>query len=278
MREAIDSNHRSLSIRRQCELLGLNRSTYYFNEKPESEANKKLIELLDHIFMDFPFLGSRRMVREIRAKGIKANRKRISRLMGIMGLEPIFPRPRTTRKSDKNKVYPYLLKGLEVTFPDHVWCADITYVPLPKGHMYLAAIMDWYSRFVIAWSLSNTLDGWFCLEMLDEALGKGKPKIFNTDQGVQFTSLGWTNKLECNGIRVSMAGKGRCFDNIFIERLWRTVKYEEIYLKGHSNSDDLSRGLYSYFRYYNEKRRHQALNYKIPSEVYHGKPIMLKGA
>jgi putative transposase len=258
--------------------LGLGRSTYYFEAKPEPEFNLQLMEKLDRIFMDFPFLGARRMVQHLRSEGIEANRKRVGRLMAIMGLEPIYPRPRTTRKSEKNKVYPYLLKGLKVTFPDQVWCTDITYVPMPTGHMYLAAIMDWHSRFVIAWNLSNTLDGSFCLEMLDEALAKGKPRIFNTDQGVQFTCAAWTKKLEGNGIRVSMDGRGCFYDNIFIERLWRTVKYEEIYLKGHREVKELQGGLNAYFRYYNEKRYHQALNYKFPSEVYYGKPIKLRGA
>src|ERR1700722_10731192 len=224
-RTLIDPAHPELSIRRQCELLGLNRSTLYYQPAAESAENLALMRLIDQEYTRHPFIGSRRMAVWLnRDNGCEVNRKRVQRLMQLMGLQAIYPKANLSAGSG-HKVYPYLLRGVKIERPDQVWSTDITYIGLPSGFMYLAAVIDWYSRYVISWRLSNTLDGEFCLEMLDEALGKGKPEVFNTDQGTQFTACGWTSRLESAGVAVSMDGKGRCLDNIFVERLWRSGKY-----------------------------------------------------
>src|SRR5207248_1488241 len=202
------------------------------------------------------------------ARGMVVNRKRVQRLMRVMGLEAIYPKPKLSVAGRGHRIYPYLLRNVRIERVDQVWSTDITYIPMRTGFMYLAAVIDWYSRYVIAWRLSNTLDGSFCLDMLEEALGKGRPEVFNTDQGVQFTAEAWTGRLEAAGVAVSMDGKGRCLDNVFVERLWRTVKYEDIYLWRYEAVPQLQQGLGQYFGYYNEERLHQALEYRTPAAVY----------
>jgi putative transposase len=226
------------------------------------------MRLLDEEYTAHPFLGSRRMTAWLRSRGEAVNRKRVQRLLRRMGLEAIYPKPRLSAAGRGHRVYPYLLRGVAIERPDQVWSADITYLPLAAGFMYLAAAIDWYSRYVLAWRLSNTLDGSFCLDMLGEALSRGRPEVFNTDQGVQFTARAWTGELEAAGVAVSMDGRGRCLDNVFVERLWRSVKYEDVYLQGYEAVPDLERGLRRYFGYYNHGRFHQALGYRTPAEVY----------
>lgn len=258
------------SIERQCELVGLARSTYYHRPAEESAENLALMRMIDEQYMRTPYFGSRKMAVWLGKAGHDVNRKRIQRLMNVMGIEAIYRKPRTSIKSPENKVYPYLLRDVQVTRPDQVWCTDITYVPLRRGFMYLVAVMDWYSRHVLSWRLSNSLETSFCLEALEEALERGSPEIFNTDQGVQFTSAVFTGMLEAHGISISMDGRGRALDNVFIERLWRSVKYEDIYLKDYEAVDDLYEGLTSYLTFYGRERPHQALGYRTPYEVYQG--------
>ena len=203
-------------------------------------------------------------------RGEVVNRKRIQRLMHIMGIEALYPKPRLSKPHPEHKVYPYLLRGLSITSVNQVWSTDITYVPMPSGFMYLVAVIDWYSRYVLAWQLSNTLDGYFCLDTLEQALERGRPEIFNTDQGAQFTAHRFTGRLEAEDIMVSMDGRGRALDNIFIERFWRSVKYEDLYLKAYEDVPALDSGLRTYFAYYNEERPHQSLGYKTPAEVHYG--------
>jgi putative transposase len=264
----VEPGHAALSVRRQCELLGLSRSSLYYEPAEESAENLRLMRLLDEEYTAHPFLGSRRLTKWLIEQGEEVNRKRVRRLMRLMGLEAIYPKPKLSAARAGHRVYPYLLRDVRVGRPDQVWSTDITYVPLASGLMYLAAVLDWFSRYVLAWRLSNTLDGSFCLEMLDEALGRGRPEVFNTDQGVQFTAQAWTGRLESAGVAVSMDGKGRCLDNVFVERLWRTVKYEDIYLWRYEAVPELQRGLGRYFPYYNEARLHQALDYRTPAAVY----------
>jgi putative transposase len=249
-----------LSVRRQCELLGLNRSSLYYEPAGESVENLRLMRLIDTEYTAHPFYGSRRMTAWLIRQGESVNRKRVQRLLRVMGLDAIYPKPRLSVAGRGHRIYPYLLRDVRIERPDQVWSTDITYVPLVSGFMYLAAIIDWYSRYVISWRLSNTLDGSFCLEMLEEALGRGRPEVFNTDQGVQFTSQAWTGRLESAGVAVSMDGRGRCLDNVFVERLWRTVKYEHVYLHGYEVVPELARGLGGYFTFYNEERLHQSLD------------------
>jgi putative transposase len=255
-------------VRRQCQLLGLCRASLYYEAAPETKENLRLMRLIDQEYTAHPFLGSRRLTKWLLAQGEAVNRKRVQRLLRLMGLEAIYPKPKLSTARSGHRVYPYLLRNVSIERPDQVWSTDITYVPLASGFMYLAAVIDWFSRYVLAWRLSNTLDGSFCLEMLDEALGRGKPEVFNTDQGVQFTAQAWTGRLEAAGVQVSMDGKGRCLDNVFVERLWRTVKYEDIYLWRYEGVPQLQRGLGRYFPYYNEERLHQALDYRTPAAVY----------
>jgi len=252
--------------------LGLARSSFYYEPAGETAENLELMRLIDRRYTEHPFEGSRKLAawlgRELRDQGQVVNRKRVQRLMALMGLQAIYPRPRTSAPGPGHRVYPYLLRGVAVERPDQVWSADITYVPLPSGFMYLAAVIDWFSRYVVAWRLSNTLDGEFCLDLLDEALGRGTPAVFNTDQGAQFTALAFVGRLEAAGVKVSMDGRGRCLDNVFVERLWRTVKYEDLYLRGYETVPELLAGLGRYFAFYNEGRLHQSLGYRTPWEVY----------
>lgn len=265
----IETNHPTLSIRRQCDLIGLNRSTFYWQPAGESLLNLALMQLIDQEYTRAPFYGYRKMTGRLNQEyGYAVNRKRVARLMAKMGLRAIYPQPKTTMASKQHKKYPYLLRGLDINRPNQVWAADITYIPMPQGFMYLVAFMDWFSRFVIAWQLSNTLDGTFCLAALRHALQYGRPDIFNTDQGVQFTAHDFTYELETADIRISMDGRGRYLDNIFVERLWRTVKYEDIYIKEYAHVPALFTGLGSYFHVYNYERPHQSLGYATPADVH----------
>jgi putative transposase len=257
-------------VRRQCKLLGVNRSGLYYEPAAESGANLRLMRMIDEQYLRTPFYGSRRMAAHLAARGEPVNRKRVQRLMRIMGLEAIYPRPRTTTRSPDHKIYPYLLRDVTIDRCDQVWSTDVTYLPLEGGYMFLAAVIDWHSRFVLSWRLSNTLDGRFCLEALEAALGGGRPEIFNTDQGSQFTSREYTGRLEEAGIAVSRDGRGRALDNVFVERLWRSVKYEDIYIKDYDQVNELESGLAAYFQFYDEDRPHQSLDYHTPGEVHRG--------
>jgi putative transposase len=268
LRPLIDPGHAVLSIRRQCQLVGLSRATYYLVAAEESAENLDLMRRIDEQYTACPFYGSRRITRWLARNGHEVNRKRVQRLLRLMGLEAIHPKPKLSAAGRGHKVYPYLLRDVPIDRVGQVWSADITYLPMTSGLMYLAATIDWYSRYVVAWRLSNTLDGAFCREMLEEALGRGTPEVFNTDQGVQFTAGAWVERVEAAGVRVSMDGRGRCLDNVFVERLWRTVKYEDVFLRGYESVPELERGLRAYFAFYNEARLHQSLGYKTPAEVY----------
>ncbi|GIW96444.1 MAG: integrase [Pirellulaceae bacterium] len=259
----MEAEHGELSVRRQCELLGLARSSYYYEPAGESEENLELMRKIDEEYTARPFYGSRRL-----AEVLGVNRKRIRRLMRLMGLEAVYPKPRTTHRRVEHRVYPYLLRDLRVERPNQVWSSDITYVPICGGFMYLTVVLDWYSRYVLSWRLSNTLDGLFCLEALEEALEQGVPEIFNSDQGRQYTAAAYTGRLEKAGVAISMDGRGRATDNAFVERLWRTVKYEDIYLKEYGSVAELHVGLDAYFRFYNYERPHTALGYCTPAAVY----------
>jgi putative transposase len=267
-RALVEPNNPHLSICRQCELLGLSRSTYYLAPAAESEENLRLMRLIDEQYLKTPFYGSRRMAASLRRRGEAVNRKRVQRLMTLMGLEGLHPGPRTTIAATDGRAYPYLLRDRVLTRVDEVWSSDITYVPMRRGFMYLTAVIDWYSRYILSWRLSNTLEGRFCLEALDEALARGRPEIFNTDQGSQFTSREYTGRLEEAGVAVCRDGRGRALDNVFVERLWRSVKYEDIYIKDYSEVTELESGLTAYFRFYDEERPHQSLAYMTPGEVY----------
>ena len=259
----IEPDHAELSVRRQCEIIGLSRSSWYYPAGTESVENLAFMRRIDEQYLKTPFYGSRKM-----AFTLQINRKHAQRLMRLMGLAAIYQRPRTTIREVSHKVYPYLLRNVAILRPDHVWSTDITYVPMRRGYVYLVAVIDWFSRRVLSWRLSNSLEGRFCLEALDEALSNGRPEIFNTDQGVQFTSLAFTGRLEQCGVAVSMDGRGRALDNVFVERLWRSVKYENVYLNDYETPREAERGLASYFEYYNDERPHQALGYRTPTVVY----------
>jgi putative transposase len=267
-RALVQDNNPQLSICRQCELLGLNRSTYYLPPAVASEEDLRLMRRIDEQYLKTPFFGSRRMAVTLGGPGEPVNRKRVQRLMRVMGIEALHPRPHTTIAAAGAKAYPYLLRDRVLTRIDEVWSSDITYVPMRRGFMYLTAVIDWFSRYVLSWRLSNTLDGGFCLEALDEALSRGRPEVFNTDQGSQFTSREYTGRLEGAGVAVSRDGRGRALDNVFVERLWRSVKYEDIYIKDYERVSELAAGLTAYFRFYDEDRPHQSLNYRTPGEVY----------
>jgi putative transposase len=263
----VDRQHPSLSVVCQCALLSISRSSVYYQPVKTSQENLKLMKLIDQQYLDRPFYGSRRMTAWLRNQSYDVNRKRVRRLMGIMGLRAIYRRPRTSQPAPGHQVYPYLLRGVEITRPNQVWTADITYIPMARGFLYLVAIMDWYSRYVLAWRLSNTLETDFCVEALEEALRKGVPEMFNTDQGAQFTSQVFTGLLEQHRVRISMDGKGRYTDNLFMERLWRSLKYEEVYLKAYAGGKEARAGIGGYFDFYNLERPHQALGYQTPAEV-----------
>ncbi len=264
----IDRDHQHLSLVRQCTLLGVSRASVYYRPAPTREEDLELMALMDRQYLKTPFYGSRRMKAWLLGEGYLVSRKRVRRLMRLMGLEAIYRRPNTSKPAPGHRVYPYLLKGVEVNRVDQVWAADITYIPMAQGFLYLVAIMDWYSRYVVAWKLSNTMDTDFCVAALEEALAKGRPEIFNTDQGAQFTSEAFTQTLQERGIRVSMDGKGRYLDNIFVERLWRSIKYEEVYLKAYQTVAEARTGIDAYLEFYNRQRPHQALGYRTPAEVY----------
>lgn len=259
-----------MSVRAQCELLGVSRSALYYQVRPESPENLKLMLELDKLHLNHPTFGSRRLAVLLARQGRVVNRKRVMRLLQLMGIEALYPKGRGSHPAPGHRVYPYLLKGLEINGPDQVWCSDITYLPLAQGFMYLVAVMDWWSRYVLAWELSNTLDGDFCLRAWERALGasQGVPRIHNTDQGAQFTSEAFLEAVESVGTEVSMDGRGRWMDNRFIERLWRSVKYEDVYLRDYLDGLQLERGLDRWFADYNHLRPHQALDYETPGDVY----------
>jgi putative transposase len=271
----VDRNHQSLSVVRQCKLLGINRSGFYYEPVAVPQDDLALMKLIDQQYLATPFYGTRKMVAWLKTQGYQVNRKHVRRLMQLMGLKAIYRRPRISKPAEGHKYYPYLLNGREVTRPNEVWATDITYIPMEKGYLYLVAIIDWYSRYVISWQLSNTMDIEFCIEALEEAFSKGKPEIFNTDQGSQFTSEAFTGILEKRGVRVSMDGKGSYTDNLFIERLWRSVKYEEVYLKAYRDGKEAATGIGSYFQFYNVERPHQSLDYRTPAEVFHTRQVGL---
>jgi len=266
----IEPGHLKIPIDRQCDLMGLSRSGYYYQPHGESALNQRLMNLLDEQYTRMPFYGVEKMTEWLRRQGFSVNEKRVRRLLRIMGIEAIYPKPRLSIPSGDSKKYPYLLRDLVIERPDQVWCTDITYIRMRQGFLYLVAVMDWHSRYVLAWELSNTLDTGFCLAALERALGVSQPEIFNNDQGCQFTSHEFTQRLEAAGIRISWDGRGRFLDNIFIERLWRSVKYEEVYLHGYENVGEAKGSLAQYFQLYNTERFHQSLDYKTPHEVYFG--------
>ena len=267
-REMVDREHPSLPIVGQCALLGVSRSSIYYRPKGASEEDLSLMREIDRQYLETPFYGSRRMRAWLERRGKQVSRKRVQRLMLVMGLRAIYRRPRTSQPAPQRRVYPYLLGKAEITRPNQVWAADITYLPMARGFLYLVAVMDWHSRYVLSWRLSNTLEAGFCAEALTEAMDRGRPEVFNTDQGSQFTSQEFTQVLQDRGVKISMDGKGRYADNIFVERLWRTVKYEEVYLKAYASAGEARRELGAYFRFYNDQRPHQALEYRTPGEVF----------
>lgn len=265
----IEKDHPRLSVRRQCSLLSLTRSTFYATPVGESAENVALMRLIDEQFLETPWYGSRQMARCVRRQGHQVGRHRVRRLMRKMGLTPIYQTPRTSQPHPQHRIFPYLLRDLTIEQPNHVWCADITYIPMRRGFLYLVAIMDWATRKVLAWRLSNTMDAGFCIEALEEAMARfGKPEIFNTDQGSQFTSADFTGKLTAAGIKISMDGRGRWIDNRFIERLWRSLKYECVYLNAFETGSEARRGIGSWISYYNAERPHSSLRDATPDEAY----------
>lgn len=264
----IDLQHPRLSVLRQCDLLGLARSSLYYRAQGEDAYNQQLMHWIDRQYTARPFYGVRRMTAVLRREGHAVNEKRVRRLMRVMGLEAIYPRPRTSLKNQAHPVYPYLLNGMTIDRADQVWATDITYIGLTRGWVYLVAIMDWFSRYVLAWEMSITLDSSFCVDALKEALSLGMPEIFNSDQGSQFTGEAFTGVLKGAGVRISMDGAGRAYDNIFVERLWRSLKHEEVYLHDYGTPLEARGGIGAWFEFYNHTRPHQALRYRTPAEVY----------
>lgn len=257
-----------IPLRRQCDLLALARSSYYYSSHRDDSYNLQVMNLIDEQFTRSPFYGVERMTAWLKRQGEEVNRKRVRRLMRLMGLEAVYPKQRLSLSNQAHKAYPYLLRNLTIDHPDQVWCTDITYIRMLHGFAYLVAIMDWYSRYVLSWELSTSLDTAFCLSALEKALKASHPEIFNTDQGSQFTSREFTGRLEKEGIRISMDGRGRVFDNIFVERLWRSVKYEEVYLHSYQTVSEARHGLARYFLFYNTERLHESLGYQTPYEIY----------
>lgn len=264
----VESGDTELSIMRQCELLGLSRAAYYYRPHPVSEKDVWLMRLIDEEYTRHPFYGSRSLRNYLEKQGHRVCRDRVRRLMGIMGIEAVYPRKRLSLRNKEHKVYPYLLRNLEIVRPDQVWCVDITYIRLRRSFAYLVAVMDWFSRYVLSWELSLSIEAGFCVTALEAALELSIPDIFNSDQGSQFTSEDFTTLLLDSGVDISMDGKGRVFDNIMIERLWRTVKYEEVYLKDYTHVFAARESLEAYFTFYNEERGHSSLGGKTPSAVY----------
>ncbi len=275
MKRLIERRNKRLSVKRQCELLGLSRSAFYYESRSESKENLELMRLMDKQYTETPFYGAERMQAHLRSLKYRVNIKRVRRLLRLMGQFAIYCKPNTSKPDKEHKIYPYLLRGVKIRHVNHVWSADITYIPMKRGFMYLVAVIDWYSRRVLSWRLSNSLDSSFCVEALKDALKHGKPEVFNTDQGSQFTSNEFTGMLENNEIQISMDGKGRALDNVFVERLWRTVKYENIYLHSYGNGIELYAGLKKYFEYYNRQRLHSSLNWQVPDDVYFNSGIRL---
>jgi putative transposase len=265
----VEPGNDNLSIAAQCRLLSISRSGWYYDPKGESPLNLKLMRMIDEQFLATPYYGSRQMARHLRRQSYNVGRHRVRRLMRLMGIEAVYQRPRTSMPHPQHKTYPYLLRGLDIVRPNHVWCADITYIPVRRGFLYLVAIMDWHSRKVLSWRLSNTMDTGFCIEALEEALARyGKPEIFNTDQGSQFTSFDFTSLLNDHGIKISMDGKGRWMDNVFIERLWRSLKYECVYLNAFDNGLQARREIGRWIAHYNADRPHSTFGGQTPNEVY----------
>jgi putative transposase len=267
-RALVEPQNSPLSLSRQCQLLALPRSSFYYRPVELDARTIQVMHAMDRICTDHPFYGFRRVQEALRRQGFEVNHKRVRRLMQRMGLQAVYPTRRLSSPGDEHRIYPYLLRGVPIERPDQVWSSDITYLPLRGGFVYLVAVMDWFSRYVLSWTISNTLDTSFCLEALETALSHGRPEIFNTDQGAQFTSVDFTTRLDQAGIRISMDGRGRCLDNVFIERLWRSLKYEDVYLKGYESVPELVAGVGEYFVFYNQARFHQALDYATPIERY----------
>jgi putative transposase len=263
----------NLSVMNQCQLLNISRSSFYYKPKPIKAEDLQLMRLIDEQYLKTPSWGSRSMRNHLRRLGYKVNRKKVQRLMRLMGLEAIYPKPKTSRPHPQHKVYPYLLRNLKIDRANQVWAADITYIPMSRGYMYLVAVMDWHSRKVLSWRISNTLDSDFCVQAVEEALSRfGAPEIFNTDQGAQFTAGAFTDLLKSHHVSISMDGRGRVQDNIFIERLWWTLKYQYLYLWSFGNGSELRQGLGQWFKFYNAERSHQALDNLTPDEVYFDLP------
>jgi putative transposase len=268
-RRAMVEPETAVSIRKQCELLSVSRSGLYYEPVPTSAEELDLMRRIDELHLKWPHLGSRKLAKELRKQGLRINRKHVQRLMLLMEIVAMVPQPDTSKPAPEHPVYPYLLRNIEISRVDQVWATDITYIPLDRGFAYLVAIIDWHSRRVLSWRLSNTLDSSFCVEALREAMSRfGKPEIFNTDQGAQFTSEAFTSVLRAADVRISMDGKGRCLDNIFVERLWRSLKYEEVYLHAYRDLVEARAGIGRYFDYYNHDRDHQTLGYQTPDAFY----------
>lgn len=268
MRSLVDRGHSQISIRRQCQLLGVNRSGLYYEPAGESEENLLLMRLLDEQFTRTPFYGSRKMTEWLVTRGHAVNRKRVSRLMEVLGVETVYPKPKLSQPGEGHRIYPYLLRDTVVERVNQVWSTDITYIRMAQGFVYLVAVMDWFSRFVLSWALSVTMEVDFCLEALQRALRRGRPEIFNSDQGSQFTSEKFTGELARREIAISMDGRGRCMDNIFVERLWRSLKYEEVYLKDYRSVREADTSIARYFQFYNHERLHQSLDYRTPATAW----------
>jgi putative transposase len=268
LRRLVDWDQADVSVRRQCELLGVNRAGLYYEPVGENEENLRLMRLMDEQYTRAPFYGSRKMTAWLVTQGFKVNRKRVSRLMALMGIEAVYPKPKLSQPGAGHKIYPYLLRGVAVERVNQVWSTDITYIRMAQGFVYLVAVLDWFSRFVLSWALSLTMEIDFCIEALKRALRRGRPEIFNSDQGSQFTSEKFTAELEAKEIAISMDGRGRCMDNIFIERLWRSLKYEEVYLKDYRSVTEARTGIETYFQFYNQERLHQSLQYRTPAGIY----------
>ena len=269
-RQLVELDHPQIPIYRQCELMGLSRSSFYYKPAGISEYNLLLMDMIDRKYTEHPFYGILRMTAWLHSQGHEVNHKRVQRLMRVMGLKAIYPKPKLSRSKCVSEKYPYLLRGLFIKGPNHVWGTDITYISLKQGFVYLVAVMDWFSRYVLSWEVSNTLDTYFCISALEKALQHNVPEIFNSDQGSQFTSEAFTERLKAAEIRISWDGRGRFWDNIFIERLWRSVKHEEVYLKDYADAPEAIDNLDNYFMFYNTQRQHQALGYRTPQQVFFG--------
>jgi putative transposase len=267
-RELVEPDHSGISVRRQCELLGVNRSGLYYQSRGESAETLELMRMIDEEYTRRPFYGSRRIMQWLHEQGHPVGRHRVRRLMGLLGLEAVYPKPKLSQPGEGHKIYPYLLEGVPITRVNQVWSTDITYIRMAEGFVYLVAVMDWFSRFVLSWALSLTMEVDFCLDALQRALRWGRPEIFNSDQGSQFTCEKFTGVLAQRGVAISMDGRGRCLDNIFMERLWRSLKYEEVYLRDYTRVPEARTGIGNWFRFYNHQRFHQSLDYQTPAAVF----------